>query len=408
MRSRAVGLVAAVLIMVTPGVAGAEPAAGVLGSTELVTFDTATPAIVAARPITGLQSMNEDVIGMAVRPSTGQVFIVTVPIGVVGSALVRSYTLDVNTGAATFVGSIPNTVPGAADVASGVDFNPRVDRIRVVNANDENFRINPNNGALSGDDVNLNPSGQSVIAAAYDRNAPGDTGLPTLYGISAASSSLVTIGGLGGIAPGGVNGGSVQMLFGPLGVTVAAGSDAGLDVSATTGVAYATIRTAGGSALYTINLSTGAATPVGAFPVDVKDLTILPPAPPVPPAPPPAPPAQPAGPPAPRDKTAPHVLIDASGSAKLKTLKRGRFKFRFSCDEACKANAKLRSGRTALASGSSSLTAAGVGSIRLSLTKKGAKALRGRRKALRGKLSLTFVDGAGHSTVLSRRLLLVP
>jgi hypothetical protein len=261
MRARAVGLVAAAVV--TPGVAGAEPAAGVLDSNGLVTFDTATPGIVAARPITGLQSMNEDVIGMTARPSTGQVFIVTVPIGIVGSALVRTYTLDVNTGAATFVGSIPNTVPGAADVPSGVDFNPRVDRIRVVNVNGENFRINPNNGALSGDDVNVNPSGQTVIAAAYDRNAPGDTGLTTLYGISAASSSLVTIGGIGGTAPGGGNGGSIQMLFGPLGVTVAAGSDAGLDVSATTGVAYATIRTASGTALYTINLSTGAATRSG-------------------------------------------------------------------------------------------------------------------------------------------------
>jgi hypothetical protein len=123
MRSGAVGLVAGALIGVTPGVAGAEPAAGVLGSTALVTFDTATPGIDAARPITGLQSMNEDVIGMTVRPATGQVYIVTVPTGVVASALVRTYTLDVNTGAATFVGSIPNTVPGAADVPSGVDFN---------------------------------------------------------------------------------------------------------------------------------------------------------------------------------------------------------------------------------------------------------------------------------------------
>src|SRR5262249_36660921 len=103
MRTRAVGLVAAALMVVTPGVAGAEPAAGVLGSTGLVTFDTASPGIVAERPITGLQSANEDVIGMAARPSTGQVFAVTVPTGAVASALVRTYTLDVNTGAATFV-----------------------------------------------------------------------------------------------------------------------------------------------------------------------------------------------------------------------------------------------------------------------------------------------------------------
>jgi hypothetical protein len=393
MRPCAVGLVAATLMLVAPGGAGAEPAAGVLGSAQLVTFDTGSPANIATRPITGLQSMSEDVIGMDARPSTGQVFIVTVPTGIATNALVRTYTLDVSTGSATFVGSIPNTVPGAADQPSGVDFNPRVDRIRVVNAIDENFRINPNNGALAGDDVNLNPAAQELIAAAYDRNSTGDTGRTTLYGISAASSNLVTVGGIGGTAPGGPNGGSVQMI-GPLGVTVAAGSDAGLDVSPTTSAAFATIRTVGGTALYTIDLSTGAATVVGAFPAAVRDLTILRPPPPATPVPPP-------------DNAAPHVLIDVVSSAKMKTLRRGRFKLRFSCDEACKATAKLIRRRTTLASGSASLSAAGVGSVKLSLTKKGAKALRDRHRPLRARLALTFADPAGNRATRSRRLRLV-
>ena len=63
-----------------------------------------------------------------------------------------------------------------------MDFNPVVDRIRVVNANNENYRINLNTGALAGDDVNLTYSGGAtgpVTAVAYDLNvAPGPPGTP--------------------------------------------------------------------------------------------------------------------------------------------------------------------------------------------------------------------------------------
>src|SRR4030095_995790 len=72
---------------------------------------------------------------------------------------------------ATFVGSVPGTLPGAADVPAGYDFNPTVDRIRLAFSNDENGRLNPNNGSLAGDDTNLTPAlTTDIIAAAYDRN----------------------------------------------------------------------------------------------------------------------------------------------------------------------------------------------------------------------------------------------
>ena len=50
------------------------------------------------------------------------------------------------------MGSIPGTVPAPPTSPTGVDFNPVVDRLRVVNAGNENFRVNPTNGSLAGDD----------------------------------------------------------------------------------------------------------------------------------------------------------------------------------------------------------------------------------------------------------------
>ena len=84
----------------------------------------------------------------------------------------------------------------------------------MVNAGNENFRINPNNGALAGDDVNLTysaPATGPVTAVAYDRNvAPGPPGtiappgtLTTLYGIDVGADRLVTIGGVGAETPAG-------------------------------------------------------------------------------------------------------------------------------------------------------------------------------------------------------------
>ena len=145
----------AVLAAAVPPAASAEPAAGITGIADLALFDTANPAGLTSRPITGLQTGIETVVGLDTRPATGQLFLITVPTGVLANALIRSYTLDPVTATATFVGSIPSTVPGAADSPTGADFNPVVDRLRVVNAGNENFRINPNNGSLSGDDANL-------------------------------------------------------------------------------------------------------------------------------------------------------------------------------------------------------------------------------------------------------------
>jgi Domain of unknown function (DUF4394)/Thrombospondin type 3 repeat len=187
------------------------------------------------------------------------------------------------TATATFVGSIAGSVPGAADVPTGADFNPVVDRLRVVNQGNESFRINPNNAALAGDDVNLTysaPATGPVTAVAYDRNvAPGPPGtiappgtLTTLYGIDVGADRLVTIGGVGAEVPGGPNGGMVRA-EGALGVAVDDASDAGFDIAAN-GSAFASLTVGGQPGLYRVNLAGGTVTQLGALPAQVRALTV--------------------------------------------------------------------------------------------------------------------------------------
>jgi Domain of unknown function (DUF4394)/Thrombospondin type 3 repeat len=282
MLARALLALLAVTLVAAPA-AAADPAAGLTGSGELALFDTANPAGLTSRPITGLQDSAEKVIGLDWRPATGELFVITVPTGTVANALVRSYSVDPVTATATFVGSIPSTVPGAADVPTGIDFNPTVDRLRVVNSGNENFRVNPVNGTLAGDDPALSylaPVTGPVTGVAYDRNvAPGPPGtgappftLTTLWGIDVGSDRLVTIGGVNGEVPGGANGGAVRNA-GALGVAVDDTSDAGLDV-APNGSAFASLTVGGQPGLYRIDLVSGAATLIGAFPVPVRSVAI--------------------------------------------------------------------------------------------------------------------------------------
>jgi hypothetical protein len=276
---------------IAPATAAAEPAAGINGNLNLVEFDTAAPSAVSVQLITGLQTAGEKAIALDWRPATGELFLVTTPQGIVSGASVvlRSYRLDPATAVATFVGALPaGTPPNAGDWPTGADFNPVVDRLRVVNSNLENFRINPNNAALSGDDADLTftaPATGPVTALAYDRNvAPGPPGTvapagtrTTLYGIDVGSDRLVVQGGIDGLGPGGPNGGIVTAI-GPLGVAVDNTSDAGFDI-APGGTAYAALRTAAVPSLYTVDLGSGAATAIGPLPFELRSLTILPPAP---------------------------------------------------------------------------------------------------------------------------------
>ena len=113
-----------------------------------------------------------------------------------GITSTKVYTIDENTGSAKEVSTLSlNNQPITLNVGleSGVDFNPVVDRLRVVGSNDQNFRINVDTGAVLVDS-NLNYAvgdrnagkNPSITAAAYTNSfagGPDPTRTTVLYGI---------------------------------------------------------------------------------------------------------------------------------------------------------------------------------------------------------------------------------
>ncbi len=231
-----------------------QPVLGLVqGANTLVRFNTAAPATVSAPlPVTGLAA-GDTLKAIDYRPANGLLYAIATD----GSnAAVRSYTINPTTGAAAALGSaVTLPTPGTS---WDINFNPTVDRIRVVNDQDENARLVPDTGALAGDDTNLAPAGAIVDAVAYTNPFAGAT-TTTLYALNQATNGLAAIGGINGMPSPNLG---VVTEIGPLGVTFA-GSTTAFDI-ATNNAAFAALRPAsGGLSLYTINLTSGAATLVG-------------------------------------------------------------------------------------------------------------------------------------------------
>jgi hypothetical protein len=184
------------------------------------------------------------------------------------------YTINAATGAATAVNAVP-FAPTLNGFSFGFDFNPVIDRIRVVSETNQNLVINPITGAVqtvapnvayaAGDpNVGVDPN---IVDSAYTNNFNG-AGSTTLYGIDSGLDVLATqVAATGALST-----------VGPLGLNaVAAG---GFDISGATGIAYAALLPVGSSqsSLFTINLATGAATNVGTIDggLVINALTVVP------------------------------------------------------------------------------------------------------------------------------------
>lgn len=283
MRPRALArlaLTAAWWLLALAAPAAAEPAAAILPGNMLATFDTASPTNLTQVAITGLGA-NQTIRGIDSRPATGDVFVAAVTSGAAANSVIFTYRVDTNTGAATFVGQTAAALAGGADIPTGYDFNPVVDRIRYVNTNDENARLVPDNGALAGNDTDLTPAATStIIADAYDRNQPG-AAATTLYAIDRNDSQLSIQGGINGTPS--PNGGVITDLA-PLGFNLHPASDGGFDISVT-GVAYAALTSAANTRtrLYRLNLPTNVTTtpaateigPIGDGLTEVYALTVI-------------------------------------------------------------------------------------------------------------------------------------
>ncbi|MBC6608713.1 DUF4394 domain-containing protein [Hymenobacter sp. BT188] len=225
------------------------------GSTpSLSVIDLTNPvaSAIVNRPITGL-SPDDALIGLDFRPATGQLYALSVqrPPFPAPQGDNRLYTINPATGAATLVATLNVRVD---DISPGFDFNPVVDRIRIVTSSGQNLRVNPTDGTVV-EDAALNPSGRGIYTAAYSNNFVGATST-TLYVMGQVPSGRFTsVATLYQQNP--PNAGTLVSI-GDLGIpAVATGS---FDIGGTSNNGYALLNIFGSTDLYSIDLSTGRAT----------------------------------------------------------------------------------------------------------------------------------------------------
>jgi Domain of unknown function (DUF4394)/FG-GAP-like repeat len=212
---------------------------GVTSSNQLIRFNSSSPStVVTVGPVTGLQG-GESVVGIDFRPLTGELFALT--------NASRLYVINKATGQATSPRTLSVALLGTS---FGVDFNPTVDRLRIVSNTGQNLRVDPSNGSATVDGA-INGAVAGVEAAAYTNSFSGAT-TTTLYDLSAATDTLYTQ-----TPP---NNGTLVSV-GAIGFDF---SDInGFDILSSDSTALAALTTGGSTNLYRINLTTGGASSVG-------------------------------------------------------------------------------------------------------------------------------------------------
>ena len=249
-----IAAVACAAFAVTPR-ADAAVAYALTDNNRLLRFDTATPGVLTGvAPISGRVN-GEDLIGIDFRPFNNELYAV----GEFGNI----YTLNQNTAAATVVGTLvadpadpTNPFAGLQGSRWGFDFNPQADRLRITSDTGQNLRVNLAGGLVT-TDTNITSPG-AIVGAAYSNNFAG-AGSTTLYGIDSSATGHRLVQFTGSPNDGNVTG------VGPLGF--ANSSLVGFDIfslgQGDQGFAGLQNELLGVSELYTINLTTGAATLVG-------------------------------------------------------------------------------------------------------------------------------------------------
>lgn len=220
-------------------------------SNNLQIFNPNSPMPVS-KAVAGLQS-GENILGIDFRPLNGQLY-------ALGSSS-RIYIINLGTGAATAIGTSPfTTLLSGTDF--GFDFNPTVDRIRVVSNTGQNLRLNPNDGTIAAVDGTINPGSPALSAAAYTNNFAGAT-TTTLFVIDHNTDKLYQQN-----PPN--NGTLVET--GSLGINITNAN--GFDIGSMSQKAYLMASVGASTKVYSINTTSGAATAIADYPNAVKAFTL--------------------------------------------------------------------------------------------------------------------------------------
>lgn len=230
----------------------AAVAFGVDESNNLIILDPSNPLTTISKVITGLGT-NEKIQGIDFRPANGQLYAFAV-----NNGAAKLYTINTASGAAVAVGTgfAVNTLA----TSYGFDFNPTVDRIRLVSNLGENLRLNPNDGTIAATDLSLNPGSPSISSAAYTNNFNGAT-----------TTVLFVADAIKLYRQDPPNNGTLVEI-GMLGRTVDAAG--GFDIGGNSGIGYAVFSVGTINTVYTVNLTTGATTAVGNISVKLRGFAV--------------------------------------------------------------------------------------------------------------------------------------
>jgi hypothetical protein len=235
-------IVAACLAAFVPAAASAATIFGVDETNNLVVFDSNTPGTIAnSIAIVGAPSSFQ---ALDFRPLNNVLY------GLGADRVV--YTINTVTGAAQAV-SAALSIEGSV---FGFDFNPTIDRVRIVSNTNNNYVFNPNDGSLTGA-----PTTTSLAYAPGDPNAGRDPGAAgaaytsSTFGAPGTSTQLYVIDTDLDVLAKQNNNGGVLTTVGSLGTNL--GSRTSFDISGTDAIAF------NGNTLYNVNLGTGALSAVG-------------------------------------------------------------------------------------------------------------------------------------------------
>jgi hypothetical protein len=233
---------------------------GLTGAHSVTAVDLASPGTaLATLTITGVNPLTR-LTGLDVRSATGMPYVLGSDgqLYVLGAPKAATPTVVPAEKVGAPIGSAVTLVGGV-----GFDFNPAVDRLRIL-IGTTNLRVNPNDAALAATDGTLayatgDPNeGEpvTVLAGAYT-NAPRG-------GVAASTQLFDVESGAGVLALQDPPNAGTLVTRGGLGVTI--GDDGGLDVQTGSGTAYLVGTVGEGIEVRTVDLATGATTIVGTAP----------------------------------------------------------------------------------------------------------------------------------------------
>lgn len=246
---------ATMLALCVPAAAHAATIYAVDEQNNLVSFASgAAGSFTSEMAITGTGAT---MLALDFRPMNGQLY------GFADD--LKLYTIDTTSGFATAISTMALDVMGTN---FGFDFNPTIDRIRLVGNTGQNYVLNPNTGTIQlvATPISYDPSDSnagkmaSVTANAYT---------PSTFGADATTTQLFSIDYINDVLTKQNNNGGVLTTVGELGFNVGPRDSFDIDVD---GIGYVL----DGNALFTIDLASGALSKIGTTPRSLYALAVAP------------------------------------------------------------------------------------------------------------------------------------